>query len=234
MILIAAMVRSIYPGVKLLKAVNGVEALEILRGERVDLILMDLQLPEMDGIETTIRIREGEIAAARGHVPIYALTAGAFREKEETCLEAGMDGFLTKPVNRDNLKAILQKHIERNGGARSFSGPRGSAAHFDREDFLGRIGGDRDLFSSLLREIPVRMEVFFAEMAEATVARDAARIRMAAHALKGVCGNLGFVKMARLALELEEKLDAGPREWKRIVNSLRREWQVVAALIVRY
>lgn len=81
---------------------NGVEALAVLRRERFDLALMDIQMPEMDGLEATSRIRQIEKETG-DHLPIIALTAHAVVEYRAKCMEVGMDGYLTKPINVEAL-----------------------------------------------------------------------------------------------------------------------------------
>jgi two-component system, sensor histidine kinase and response regulator len=87
---------------------NGREALEVLDTCSVDLVLMDLQMPEMDGLEATAAIRARELGTNR-HVPIVALTAQALPEDRENCLRAGMDGYLTKPVSAQPLLHAVEE-----------------------------------------------------------------------------------------------------------------------------
>jgi CheY-like chemotaxis protein len=87
---------------------NGVEALHALANKNYDLVLMDMQMPELDGLETTARIRMNE-AAGDKHQAIVALTANAMSEDEERCRAAGMDGYLTKPIQFDKLDEVLEK-----------------------------------------------------------------------------------------------------------------------------
>jgi CheY-like chemotaxis protein len=89
-------------------AANGRRALEALEMESYDLILMDVQMPEMNGWETTQAIREKEKTTG-GHIPIVAMTAHAMRGDEQRCLEAGMDAYLTKPIRTQELFAILDE-----------------------------------------------------------------------------------------------------------------------------
>ncbi len=92
-------------------ASSGIEALEALSKQTFDLILMDCQMPEMDGYEATRRIRQQELKSG-AHVPIIAMTANAMEGDRERCLEAGMDDYLTKPVNPDNLLTLLGHWIQ--------------------------------------------------------------------------------------------------------------------------
>ena len=95
-------------GLRTLVANNGREALEMLKGEPVDLVLMDIQMPEMDGYEATRRIREQEKTTG-AHLPIIALTAHAMKGDREKCLGAGMDGYLTKPIQGDQLHQAIEE-----------------------------------------------------------------------------------------------------------------------------
>jgi CheY-like chemotaxis protein len=88
-------------------AQNGVEACAAAARQQYDLILMDCQMPEMDGLQATQRIRELESAASR--TPIVALTAGALAEERESCLAAGMDDFISKPTSLQSLSAALDR-----------------------------------------------------------------------------------------------------------------------------
>ncbi|EON79281.1 putative sensor/response hybrid [Lunatimonas lonarensis] len=109
MMMIKALIGRLYPEAVLYEAVNGLEAVRLMSEVSPDLILMDIQMPELDGLEATKKIRAVENESGI-HVPIIALTAGAFKEEEERCLAAGMDGFLTKPVEPEKIKSVLMKY----------------------------------------------------------------------------------------------------------------------------
>src|SRR5579864_5213054 len=99
-------------GHRVMVAANGREALEALEKEAFDLVLMDVQMPEVDGLEATAAIREKEKASG-AHLPIIALTAHAMKGDRERCLDAGMDGYLPKPIRAQDLDEILNAHIAR-------------------------------------------------------------------------------------------------------------------------
>lgn len=108
MILTKTMVHDIRQNIEILEAQNGLEALEIIAKKQVDLILMDVQMPKMDGLEATRKLRENN---ALKNLPIIALTAGALLEEKNKALESGMNEFLTKPMERNKLKSILDKYL---------------------------------------------------------------------------------------------------------------------------
>ena len=109
-LLIKALLSKIVPDAKIVDAINGTIALSKYQEIHPDIILMDVQMPEMDGQEVTRAIRELERGSGK-HVPIIALTAGALKEEEQRCYEAGMDDFLTKPIEAKRLKMLLEKYL---------------------------------------------------------------------------------------------------------------------------
>lgn len=109
-ILIKAILERLIPGAQIFEAVNGLKAIEQYEAISPDIIFMDMQMPELDGTEATQRIRQLE--SESGHsTPIIALTAGALKEEKEKCLQAGMDDFLTKPVEPEKIQATLDKYL---------------------------------------------------------------------------------------------------------------------------
>jgi PAS domain S-box-containing protein len=110
MLLISTLIRQIVPGVQIHKARNGKEGLELTKNHHPDLIFMDIQMPEMDGLEATMAIRKHETGSKK-HIPIIALTAGAIKGEEEKSRAAGMDYFLTKPISYESLLNVLKKYL---------------------------------------------------------------------------------------------------------------------------
>ena len=110
MLLIKVLVTNILPNVEIIEARNGREALEIVKQKHLDLVLMDVQMPEMDGMEATRNIRLLDLERAKS-LPIIALTAGALQEEKDKAMNAGMNDFLTKPIDLDHLKNMLDKHL---------------------------------------------------------------------------------------------------------------------------
>ncbi|OIP81866.1 MAG: hypothetical protein AUK44_08790 [Porphyromonadaceae bacterium CG2_30_38_12] len=110
MVLIKFLISKIIPNVKIIEAKNGVEAVKKWRMEHPNLILMDMQMPEMDGVEATIEIRKLE-NNAKTPTPILALTAGALKEEREKCLACGMNDFLTKPIEQQKLREALERYL---------------------------------------------------------------------------------------------------------------------------
>ncbi len=110
--LVKALIGSLYPGLSLLEACNGLEAIEIVKKEKIDLVLMDIQMPEMDGLEATELIRKWEgDQDAETRLPVIALTAGALKEEKDRALKCGMDDFLTKPIEPESIQAAFEEYL---------------------------------------------------------------------------------------------------------------------------
>jgi len=112
MFLIKKIISNILPNVEIIEAHNGREALEVVRNQYVDLVLMDVQMPEMDGMEATQNIRLLDLERVK-NLPIIALTAGALKEEKEKALNAGMNDFLTKPIDTEHLERLLNKYLSK-------------------------------------------------------------------------------------------------------------------------
>jgi len=110
MVLVRTLVEQSVEGVEILQAENGMQVLELLRRHRPDLVLMDVQMPQLDGLLATRGIREMEQGTGR-RTPIVALSAGAMADERDRCIHAGMDDFLPKPLERAALQAILKRYV---------------------------------------------------------------------------------------------------------------------------
>jgi CheY-like chemotaxis protein len=124
---------------------NGAAALSALERDGFDLVLMDVEMPGMDGVDTTARIREREKATGE-HVPVFALTAHAMPAQRVRCLAAGMDGFLAKPIQA----ATLLDAISRAQSEALRQGASGRTVVLDRAALLDRVGGDANLLTELI------------------------------------------------------------------------------------
>ncbi len=184
-------------------AADGREAVEAAGRQPFDLVLMDVQMPEMDGFEATAAIRQAERGTGR-HVPILAMTAYAMKGDRERCLEAGMDGYVSKPIQGRELSEMIERLVASSGSPENKETPAQSAV-LDREEIKERVGGD----TKLLREL---IELFFADcprmwqnVRDALSLGDAVKLSRAAHTLKGSVGVFG-AKSAREAAEHVEQL----------------------------
>ena len=183
---------------------NGREALEALARESFDLVLMDVQMPEMDGLEATRAIRSQENETGR-HLPIVAMTAHAMKGDRERCLEAGMDDYLSKPVQQAELLRVLQSVAAVSAPA---AGPAPSVSGrepvFDREAALDRVDGEEQFLDEVVQLFLADAPCRISEIQQALSQRDCKRVAAATHSLKGATGCLGGIRASAAALRLEE------------------------------
>jgi CheY-like chemotaxis protein len=183
---------------------NGKEALAALERQAFDLALFDLHMPEMDGFEAIRILREREKATGN-HLPVVAMTALAMIGDRERCLDAGMDGYLSKPIRPSELDALLDIYVGRKFERKNAAEARpASAGSVDADELLDRIDDDRAFLAELIElfrsEYPVNLEAARA----AIHANDAPALQRSAHAMKGVLGNLAADRASALAADLED------------------------------
>jgi CheY-like chemotaxis protein len=186
---------------------NGRQVLDTLQNETFDLILMDVQMPEMDGLEATKVVREHELTTG-AHIPIIAMTAHAVKGDRERCLEAGMDEYISKPIDSDKLFDIIEslfqgRHTQVIQGRSEeksidFDG-------FDKELLLKAFDHDWEF----LKEV---VDVFYSDyprmlndLQQAYKDRDAPTLMRTAHSLKGMLRNFQADAGAEVAYEIEKK-----------------------------
>jgi two-component system sensor histidine kinase/response regulator len=174
---------------------TGFEVIRLLKEGAFDMVLMDVEMPEMNGLETTRLIRKTEQGSGQ-HIPILAMTAYAMKEDRQRCLEAGMDAYLSKPVNLDELHKII----------RDFSPVKDTRpANVDIEAALKFIGGDRDILKEVVH---VFLDEDFPEqlkrLKDGVDKHDARAVKAAAHSIKGAVRSIGGTAPGSIALKLEE------------------------------
>jgi two-component system, sensor histidine kinase and response regulator len=182
---------------------DGREVLAKLEAGEYVAVLMDVQMPELDGFETTMRIRERETESGAERLPIVAMTASAMEGDRERCLAAGMDDYLSKPLRPEQLDAVLDRWL-------GHTGAPAAASNGDRNGLIdaGRVRRFRDDYP----EIADRLVALFADttpplleqLANAVHASDDEAVRRLAHKIKGSCQNVGATRMAALCRDLEE------------------------------
>jgi two-component system sensor histidine kinase/response regulator len=190
---------------------SGKEALAALDRQRFDLVLMDVQMPEMGGLEAASAIRRREAApgaAATGHrrIPVIAMTAHAMKGDRERCLEAGMDGYVSKPIRAEELFEAIARVVPAHGDAPSEARPLpppSPAEEFDRAELMDRVEGDLGLLDSLVRVFLDSYPAMLAAVKMAVDRRDAGALHCAAHELKGAVANFACPDAVQAALRLE-------------------------------
>jgi PAS domain S-box-containing protein len=205
---------------------NGKEVLEALKKKRYDLILMDVQMPEMDGFEATAAIRKMEPEGER--IPIIAMTAHAMKGDEERCLQAGMDDYISKPIK----PAVLFEKINKWGGLMERKKPEERPPARENKQStrntpvdLGilrdAVGDDPEVVNSLISLFLENSAERLKNLEEALRNRDFERIEREAHSFKGASGNVGAVELYDLLYQLEK---AGKNRQLKVAEEV---WTVV-------
>jgi two-component system, sensor histidine kinase and response regulator len=180
---------------------NGREALTALERQAFDLVLMDVEMPEMGGFEATALIRERERINGR-HVPIIAMTAHALKGDRERCLAAGMDGYIAKPIHAEDLRRVMDGLVPPTAPVVA-PVPVVDGSGLNPAAALEGVGGDRQLLAELIGVFATMCPRWVADIREAISRGDAARLRRAAHSLKGAVGNFRAARAFDEAQRLE-------------------------------
>ncbi len=218
-------------GHRIVVARDGAEAITIWRQQPFDLILMDVQMPNVDGLAATRQIRAAEKAEHRHRIPIVALTAHALKGDRERCLDAGMDAYLSKPIDPRQLLQVLAalpaaarlgiaaggspspaaaNGVDATSAGESAAAGSTDGAHaapavqpFNRAAMLARLDGDEELLDKLVGFYRQDAPEYLAKTRQAVLDRNAKNLGFAAHRLAGVMRNFSAHAEAELALKLE-------------------------------
>jgi CheY-like chemotaxis protein len=195
-------------GHKVTAALTGRAALDLTRAQSFDVALMDLQMPEMGGLEATEAIRERERTTGK-HLPIVAMTAHAMKGDRERCLAAGMDGYLSKPIQAKDLAEAIDAALSPtslNAAAAVHEvqpEPAPSGGVLDPDALMARLDGDTGLLAEIVELFLESAPRLMRDLKRALEAKDSPAIERAAHTLKGAVANFG----ARAALEATMRME---------------------------
>jgi signal transduction histidine kinase/DNA-binding response OmpR family regulator len=181
---------------------NGTEVLAVLDQQSFDLVLMDVQMPEMGGFEATALIRDREKRTGR-HLPIVAMTAHAMKGDRERCLEAGMDGYVAKPIQAAELLQAIGGAFRGGGQEEEATVGPAEGGMLDREALLKRVLGDEELLDEVANLFLTDCPRLLAEVRNAVSQGDPSALERAAHALKGSVGNFESRAATEAAQQLE-------------------------------
>jgi CheY-like chemotaxis protein len=183
-------------------ACNGREAVAAVERGSFDLVLMDVQMPEMDGLDAAAVIRKAEECTG-GHVPIIAMTAYAMTGDRERCLAAGMDAYVAKPIRAEELFAVIGQLTVAPAALPAEANGACQEPVLNRAEALDRVGGDEDLFRELAAVFLDQSPRWLSAIRQALDGQDAAQLRAAAHPLKGSLGTFAAQTAVAAALRLE-------------------------------
>jgi two-component system, sensor histidine kinase and response regulator len=233
-------------GHKVTLANNGVEAIALFAAKTFDLVLMDIQMPEMDGFGATEALRRHQEHSGT-RVPIVAMTAHAMQGDRERCLAAGMDDYISKPIGRKELAEVIARNCNpvppltppafspvtapdqagsKNGGQRSKNADRDflpASAVINIDTLIARCGGDLELAMRLARIFVTESISVFDKMEMARRDKNASAVEFNAHTLKGMCGMMEAADAMQAACAVEQAAAAGELASDDQIEGLRTE-----------
>jgi len=204
MLLVKTIIKKIAPNACLFEARNGIEGVKAFESHAPDIILMDIQMPQMNGYEATIKIREIEES---GRVPIIALTASNVKGELERCISAGIDDLLVKPFLEESLSLLLNKWLAM--GNRKVedrfaaNGIEDSGIHFDIGVIQSILGNDEDVLDELIGLVKIELNQSVIDLENGIANNDLNEINTVAHKLYGSAASSGFLVLSEIARELE-------------------------------
>lgn len=222
MLLAKTIIRRIAPNAVIYEATNGLEAVEYCRMNRPDLILMDVQMPEMNGYEATRNIRK---LVPEVNAPIVALTAGNVKSEKEKCLEAGMDDFLLKPIVESTLALAFEKWLH------FYDVKQAAHLHFDKKEVVNNIGGDEELLKQVLQLTRDELIDSEHEIERAIAAQDLPALNAVGHKLYGTAITSGLKLLAIAANEMANVEGFDEELLERIHEDISAEIKVCLKLI---
>ncbi len=218
------------PQAEIITANDGEEAIATCRKRLPDIILMDVQMPNMDGLTASREIRKFS------EIPIIAITAGVMPEEKNRCLQAGMNGFLTKPVHAQVLQELLIKYLSPSLSISKQKFEKSNLEekmkHFNKDVLLKNISGDMGALNSLLElalsSIPPKIEALKQAMKD----EDNSEIKAILHSLRGTSQNLHFEILGQMAGDLEYTFYKIPKaEAQKMLSDIEAEWDILKETI---
>ena len=212
---------------------NGQEAVDAVNKRDYDLVLMDMQMPVMDGLEATRQIRSG----SRSQTPIIALTAHAMNGDKEKYLKSGLDGYISKPLDPRLLATELEKFLSQNQPEQEITQQHAGykdkqLQHFDQQSFINRMMGDKDLANMIVKGFLDEMPSQLQQLAEYMHDQQIEEIEKQAHKIKGAAANLSALQMQSCASDLEKAAQAQEIEkLPTLITELNENFNILKPLL---
>lgn len=229
------MLKSIVDESMIIQAFNGKEALGLYHKEKPDIILLDIQMPDIDGLQITKSIREAETKQKKKTI-IFALSAGVSKEQINECYKAGVDEFLSKPLKKNELQKVLEKYmcnVEINNLTVNNTQDNTSYDYmtFNMEEFLEKIDNDYIVLKEMLYAC---LEEFSENMEKINInnkAHNLKEIKSIAHSIKGAALNMSFYSFGNIAKELDLAIKNNDSDYRKHINDINIEWEKLKTLI---
>lgn len=226
MILIKTLLNSFIPNADIIEARNGMEAVELYNTEFPDLIIMDVQMPQMDGLEATREIRKVELKSGR-HTPVIALTAAASEEDEEKCRNAGMDDFLTKPIEQGKLNELINHYLGVGSKSTVHDIPD-SSIHFNRVEMMKRVDNNSDMLNEMLHALEGEMAGTLDILKDAVSEKRDDLIKYNLHKIKGISLNMSFDRLTEIVKSHES---GSGYSYDKLIAEINDEWRTISKVL---
>jgi len=214
-------------GYRLDIANNGKEALERMKHSKYDLVFMDIQMPEMDGIEATRRLRSNSFGSLNIQVPIVAMTASAMRSDYEACIRAGMNDFLSKPLRLIDVERIITRwltemaaSVEEEFADRNNEDFKQTLMPFNKKQLFDNIGDDLGMIQKIIALFLADAERLIKDLFQHTEQENRDVVKRLAHTIKGSAGNVGAEKLQAAAYLIEKASSFEMKE--NLLNSMKK------------
>lgn len=231
MLLAKTIIHKIAPKATIVQTSNGYEALEYCKKELPDLILMDVQMPEMNGYEATKNIRAIE---QNVHTPIVAFTAGNVKGEREKCIQAGMDDFVVKPIVEEDILVIFQKWLDWDSTVEIHDGPEKASEtnkHYNPAKLQNYSDNDPTVLSGLLEILESELKKSLESFEKHVELQDLKRLNEAGHKLYGTSITTGMQTLSKIAFQFEH-LDSFEEDIvETLYNALKNEIKIVLDLV---
>ena len=202
-------------------AANGLEAIEQLESASFDLVLMDCQMPDMNGYEATRMIRSPISNIENRDIPIIALTASAMQGDRDECINSGMDDYLSKPIKSQAIADMIDKWVLAPEKHKC-----GGNSGFDNSDLLKNIDGDEELLAEIIKVYMEDVPKQLMALKEGLESQNAEEVHLRGHTIKGASANVGAIKMRTVASNIEAAGKAGDlRKAAGFIEEIEAEFQ---------
>lgn len=234
MLLARTIIRNITPNAVIIEAKNGLEAVEYCNKQLPELILMDVQMPEMNGYEATLAIRK---ISRDQHIPIIALTAGNVKGEKEKCLAAGMDDFVVKPIVENDILSVFNKWLDLNqddGLLMPLQITNARTQHFNIAKLKSYLGEDDFAIDELLGLVIKELNLTRVAMDNEITACNLAGLKGVGHKLYGTAISSGLYRLSKLASQLEKLSDFEMSPILELSKQIEDEMEIVLEKIIDY
>lgn len=236
MYLLKAFIDKTMPGATVIEAVDGNEGVEFYKRHDPDIIILNIQLPGKNGYDVAREIRKFERDNDIAGKPIIAHTARDIKGEKEKCLKAGMNDFMSKPVDKERLAFMLNKYLKPEDDQQDLLEETdkhfiAKQVHFDKQGFLDRLDGNMQQYRELMSMAVPHLNEYFELLKKAMQNKNFNDIEIAAHKLKGAALFLHFKILGKIAEKIEYDKEHDIDRTKKLFDQLEEEFEVVKRVV---